>query len=147
VSEQFLELLKFLFLGFLYLFFIWVVVMTLLQLRKPKKPKPQGETVRELQNQHPVSSLMTIEPEDSQGTEYLIEEEIFLGRAEECTIAISDTFASHRHARVFLEDSALYLEDLTSTNGTFVNGEKIEKPYLLKYRDRIQIGNTVLEAK
>jgi len=146
VSEQFLELLKFLFLALLYLFFIWVVIMTLLQLRKPKNLKNPEKKIQRVQNKQPVRSLMTIEPEETQGTEYLIEEEIFLGRSEECAITISDTFASHRHARIFYEDSALYLEDLTSTNGTFVNGEKIEEPYLLKHRDRIQIGNTVLEA-
>ena len=85
--------------------------------------------------------------ERAQGTEYLLKEEIFLGRDDECEVTINDFFTSHRHARIFLEENSSYLEDLTSTNGTFVNGEKIEKPYLLQQRDRIQIGNTVLEAK
>ena len=147
MSEQFFELLKFLFLALLYVFFIWVVIMSLLQLRKPKKPVRSSKKDKNEEAQTATTYLLTIEPQDTQGTEYLLEEEMFLGRDEECEITISDSFTSHRHARIFLEENTLYLEDLTSTNGTFVNGEKIEKPHLLEQRDRIQIGNTVLEAK
>ena len=147
MSEQFLELLKFLFLGLLYVFFIWVVIMSLLQLRKPKKPIRSSKKDKNEEAQTATTYLLTIEPQDTQGTEYPLEEEMFLGRYEECEITISDSFTSHRHARIFLEENTLYLEDLTSTNGTFVNGEKIEEPHLLEQRDRIQIGNTVLEAK
>ena len=147
MSEQFLELLKFLFLALLYIFFIWVVIMSLLKLRKPKKPIRSSKKDKNEEALTATTYLLTIEPQDTQGTEYPLEEEMFLGRDEECEITISDSFTSHRHARIFLEENTLYLEDLTSTNGTFVNGEKIEKPHLLEQRDRIQIGNTVLEAK
>ncbi len=151
MSEQFLELLKFLFLALLYIFFIWVVIMSLIQLRKPKKPiRALNKNKNKNKNEGDktgITYLLTIEPQDMQGTEYPLEEEIFLGRDEECGITINDSFTSQRHARIFLEENILYLEDLTSTNGTFVNGEKIEKPHLLEQRDHIQIGNTVLEAK
>jgi len=147
MSEQFLELLKFLFLALLYVFFIWVVIMSLLQLRKPQNPTRPSKKDKNEEAKSATTYLLTIEPQDTQGTEYPLEEEMFLGRDEECEITISDSFTSHRHARIFLEENTLYLEDLTSTNGTFVNGEKIEKPHLLEQRDRIQIGNTVLEAK
>lgn len=147
MSEQFLELLKFLFLALLYIFFIWVVIMSLLQLRKPKKPIRSSKKDKNEESLTATTYLLTIEPQDTQGTEYPLEEEMFLGRDEECEITISDSFTSHRHARIFLQENTLYLEDLTSTNGTFVNGEKIEKPHLLEQRDRIQIGNTVLEVK
>ena len=147
MSEQFLELLKFLFLALLYIFFIWIVIMSLIQLRKPKKPTRPSKNNKIKEAQTVTTYLLTIEPQDTQGIEYTLEEEMFLGRDEECEITISDSFTSHRHARIFLEENTLYLEDLTSTNGTFVNGEKIEKPHLLEQRDRIQIGNTVLEAK
>ena len=147
MSEQFLELLKFLFLALLYVFFIWVVIMSLLQLRKPKKPTRPSKKDKNEEAKSVTTYLLTIAPQDTQGTEYPLEEEMFLGRDEECEITINDSFTSHRHARIFLEENTLYLEDLTSTNGTFVNGEKIEEPHLLEQRDRIQIGNTVLEAK
>tara|TARA_Y100001970_G_scaffold146117_1_gene179417 strand:+ start:7626 stop:8069 length:444 start_codon:yes stop_codon:yes gene_type:complete len=147
MSEQFLELLKFLFLALLYVFFIWVVIMSIIQLRKPKKPIRASKKHKDEDDKTAITHLLTIEPQDTQGAEYPLEEEIYLGRDEECGITINDSFTSHRHARIFLEEDTLYLEDLTSTNGTFVNGEKIEKPHLLEQRDRIQIGNTVLEAK
>ena len=147
MSEQFLELLKFLFLALLYIFFIWVVIMSLIQLRKPKKSIRASKKVNDKDNKKAITHLLTVEPQDTQGTEYPLEEEIFLGRDEECDITINDSFTSHRHARIFLEENTLYLEDLTSTNGTFVNGEKVEKPHILEQQDRIQIGNTVLEVK
>ena len=145
MSEQFLELLKFLFLALLYAFFVWVVIMSLIQLRKPKKSIRSSK--KDKDHKTAITHLLTIEPQDIQGTEYPLEEEIFVGRDEECDVIINDSFTSHRHARIYLEDNTLFLEDLASTNGTFVNGEKIEKIHLLEKRDRIQIGNTVLEAK
>ncbi len=147
MSEQFLELLKFLFLALLYVFFIWVVIMSIFQIRKPQKPERSRKDGQESTQPERVKSLLTIEPQENKGVEYSLEEEIFLGRDEECEIIIRDTFTSHRHARIFLEENISYLEDLASTNGTYVNGEKIEQPYLLQQRDRIQIGNSVFEAK
>jgi predicted component of type VI protein secretion system len=122
-------------------------LITLFQLRKPKKPKIPKNATRDRQYSKQVTLLHTLEPANLLGIEYPIEGEMFIGRAEECIITVSDSFASHLHARIFLQDNSQYLEDLTSTNGTFVNGEKIESPQILKCHDRIQIGDTVLEAK
>ena len=121
--------------------------MSLIQLRKPKKSIRASKKGNDKDNKTAITHLLTVEHQDTQGTEYPLEEEIFLGRDEECDITINDSFTSHRHARIFLEENTLYLEDLTSTNGTFVNGEKVEKPHILEQQDRIQIGNTVLEVK
>ena len=147
MSEQFLDLLKILFLIVLYFFFICVILITLFQLRKPKNPKIPKSAARDRQRSQQVTLLQTLEPANLLGIEYPIEEEMFIGRAEECVITISDSFASHLHARIFLQDDSQYLEDLSSTNGTFINGKKIESPQILKCNDRIQIGDTVLEAK
>ena len=57
-----------------------------------------------------------------------------------------DTFASSLHARVFARDGGVYVEDLGSTNGTYLNGTRLTMPAVLRPGDQVQVGNTVLEA-
>ena len=54
---------------------------------------------------------------------------------------------SQVHARVFDRDGTLWIEDLGSTNGTFVNGERSNERVKLRKGDRVQVGETVLEAR
>ena len=72
-------------------------------------------------------------------------DEMTLGRAGGCAIVINDTFASQLHARVFRRDGVVFIEDLGSTNGTFLNRKPVHGPETVQVRDRIQIGNVVLE--
>ena len=58
-----------------------------------------------------------------------------------------DTFVSQVHARVYDRDGTLWIEDVGSTNGTYVNGERIAQPVKLGKGDRVQLGETVLEAE
>jgi hypothetical protein len=82
------------------------------------------------------------------GTIYEVGSELTIGRAPGCAITIDDGFASHLHARVAVDESgALRIEDLGSTNGTFVNGERLVAPRPIAFGDRIAVGNTELEAR
>ncbi len=64
-----------------------------------------------------------------------------IGRDEDCQIPIDDNFMSHRHSRIFKEKDGYYIEDLDSTNGTFLNGNKLgEDAVELLDGDRICIG-------
>ncbi len=56
---------------------------------------------------------------------YALKEDNFIGRARKCTIFINDPFLSQQHSRIFRVDDSFYLEDLDSTNGTFLNGEQL----------------------
>lgn len=67
-----------------------------------------------------------------------------LGRAEHNHIIISDTYSSYEHARVVYQQDDFYLEDLGSTNGTFLNGVKIKGAVELQDGDQIKIGQTIL---
>jgi predicted component of type VI protein secretion system len=60
------------------------------------------------------------------------------------TLVISDDFASGQHARFQTARGLWYLEDLGSTNGTWLNGRRVHAPQLLKKGDRITIGHTVM---
>jgi diguanylate cyclase (GGDEF)-like protein len=68
--------------------------------------------------------------------------EIFLGRANNCEICVNDPSCSRRHARILINsDMRVYVEDLKSTNGTKVNGKRIDDPYLLQDGDNLQFGD------
>ena len=67
-----------------------------------------------------------------------------IGRGDQNGLCLDDAFASHMHARIFRRGQYLYLEDLGSTNGTYVNDRRIDKEAQLRVRDEIRIGETVL---
>ncbi len=64
----------------------------------------------------------------------------FLGRLPECDIQIDSNMVSRKHARVYPQDGRFYIEDLNSGNGSFVNGQRIAAPTMLKTDDRIKFG-------
>jgi hypothetical protein len=69
---------------------------------------------------------------------------VVLGRSRECEVRLPDVDTSRRHAKIVCAGDRFVLHDLGSTNGTFVNGERIEQQRDLKPGDRLQIGaNTV----
>lgn len=92
--------------------------------------------------------LVVLQPKVRKGAAYPIHGEITLGRAASCAIGLpDDTFASQLHARVFLREGGVWLEDLGSTNGTHLNGAKVTAPVQLAQGDRVQVGNTIFEAQ
>jgi hypothetical protein len=66
------------------------------------------------------------------------------GRAD---VKVDDDFVTDLHARIMLKDDAFVIVDLQSSNGTWVNGEKIEAPKVLQQDDEIKMGNTVFVLK
>lgn len=81
------------------------------------------------------------------GVVYSVDPEMTVGRGAGCRITLDDTFVSQIHARVFTSDEQVLVEDLGSTNGTYVNGRRITSPVVMQRSDRLQIGNTVLELR
>ena len=72
---------------------------------------------------------------------------ITIGRAADCTLVIDDEFASGRHARISRTEGQWVLEDLGSTNGTYVRKEQVQGPVALSVKVPIRIGRTVLELR
>lgn len=71
--------------------------------------------------------------------------EIVIGRSSDSDVLVADTFISSRHARIYLMKEQYWLEDLSSTNGTFLNGVQIDKPTVLAEGDRIQVGDVIFQ--
>lgn len=66
-----------------------------------------------------------------------------VGRAPDCDLQLSDTFVSSHHASLQVTPEGLVVQDLGSTNGTFVNGAQVEGPLLLRPGDELAIGDGV----
>jgi len=73
-------------------------------------------------------------------------QEVIVGRASDLQMVLVEDMVSRRHARIFWDGDQIQIEDLGSTNGTFVNGEKITKRSLLKEGDRVLIGTNILKV-
>jgi hypothetical protein len=65
-----------------------------------------------------------------------------LGRSSSSDIEVDDPFASSAHARIFPRGDFMYIEDVGSTNGTYLNGRQVRRPEQLKMADTIRIGDT-----
>ena len=72
---------------------------------------------------------------------------VLIGRANDSTLVLEDDFASTRHARVSLQDGMWVVEDLGSTNGTYLGQRKIDGPVPLEIGVPLRIGRTVLELR
>jgi len=68
-----------------------------------------------------------------------------LGRSAECQIQIADPWVSSMHALFERRGEALWLVDLDSRNGTWVNGARVDRPTRLQAGDTLQLGDTVLQ--
>lgn len=77
-------------------------------------------------------------------TFFLEKEETILGRLLDNDISIGDPEISRRHTRFFLRDDNVFVEDLGSTNGTFLNGERVISPQQLRKGDMITVGESVI---
>jgi predicted component of type VI protein secretion system len=76
------------------------------------------------------------------GSAYDLSDGALLGRGDQADIRLEDGFASARHARLVPQGDVMVLEDLGSTNGTYLNGEPLRGPQPLHAGDRIRIGDS-----
>jgi Inner membrane component of T3SS, cytoplasmic domain len=77
----------------------------------------------------------------------LTDQQITVGRANDATLVLNDDYASSRHARLFPQDGQWIVEDLGSTNGTYLDRQKVTQPTPVPVGVPIRIGKTVLELR
>jgi hypothetical protein len=137
----------------LWLFFMWVVRAVWVEVR-PLKRKRRREKDDDLDPAIAGKSrkgkrlrLHVVRPEEHTGQTFEIGAEVTVGRAAGCGVPIDyDTFASNLHARLFRLDGDVWVEDLGSTNGTWVNTERILERTRIEKGDLLQVGGTVFEV-
>ncbi len=152
MPDSLLTILKFCFLAVLYLFFVRVLRAVWAEMREPAPvampmaaPAPAPLPAKPAWGNKAGSRLRVVEPADTRGQTYDLGDELTLGRAAGCQVTIDDTFVSQLHARLFRRDNQYFVEDLGSTNGTYLNRKKVAAPIAIRKGDRLQVGKTVLE--
>ena len=154
MPEGLLTILKLFFLALLYLFFFRVLRAVWAELTAPAPaPAPVaagggGRAAPRAAAPAPRGTLRlkVVDPPSDRGRIYDLGDELTVGRASGCQISLpDDTFASQLHARIFRREGQIYVEDLGSTNGTFLNRKKVSAPQPMRRGDRLQVGKTVLE--
>jgi hypothetical protein len=157
IPDSLLTVFRVVFLILLYLFFFRVVRAVWTEIREPKSlPVPAGPLAAGTTEPPGRAAgprrghgerLVVVEPVGRKGQTFELGDEITVGRAPGCGVSLpDDTFVSQVHARVFRRDGSLFVEDLGSTNGTFLNRKAVAGPMSLRKGDRLQVGRTVLEV-
>lgn len=153
MPDQLLNLLKIFLLLLLYLFFLRVLRAVWAEVNPPKRveapaAKPKKERGRRAAGRkHGPPALRIVAPPELKGRSFEVGAEATIGRAAGCQVTIDDSYASQLHARVFQRDGQIYVEDIGSTNGTYLNRKKVTGPMVLQRGDQLQIGNTILELQ
>ncbi|MGH2778058.1 MAG: FHA domain-containing protein FhaB/FipA [Actinomycetota bacterium] len=153
MPELVLVLLKYVFLFVLYIFVARAVKAVYLELRPARTggggrsrapaPAPRSPSKRSKKAPRKVSVIEG----PLKGQSYDLGEELTVGRAEKCHIVVDDTYVSQVHARIYANGETYVVEDLGSTNGTYLNRRRITSPEELSRGDRVKIGKTVLEMR
>jgi hypothetical protein len=147
MSDQVLTILKFCLLALVYLFLARVVWVVASEMRGTPAPAAPPRAASHQQPRRKQWKLVVVTPAAMAGNEYWVQGDTTIGRGAGCSLSIpNDTFASQVHAHVFDRDGQLWLEDLGSTNGTVVNGQRLTEAVRLRKGDKFQVGETIFEA-
>lgn len=172
MTDQALDILKLVLLALLYLFFARVLWAVWSEVRNPADTRSAGEyqpvasgaadatmvatpapaaarTAKPKRGHGDAPArLYVLEPKDRRGAIFPITNTIGLGRDDDNTIQITgDTYISAHHARITDLGGRVVIDDLGSTNGSFLNGSRLVNQATVHIGDRIQLGYTVLEAQ
>jgi hypothetical protein len=123
------------------LFLLRVMRVAMVEVRPPKSEREPRQARRRAR-----LSLEFIEPDEHSGERVRVESAATVGRGVECDVVIDDTYLSARHAQFSFDDGDLLVEDLDSTNGTYVNQELIAHRTRLERGDIVQVGGVLFEV-
>ena len=140
--------LKFAFLAVLYLFLLWVGRSALKELRATSSPAPEATGFHEAGAGRAPATDASLVAVKGGGLDAGARWDLFgglsIGRGTEADIRIDDKFASTIHCRIYSRGPSYYIEDMGSTNGTYLNGGRFRSEALLSDLDEIRIGDTEL---
>lgn len=148
-----LDILKYAFVAILYIFVARVVKAVYVEMAPPKAAAPKASRSSssaakpQKRSNKAASNLAVIEGDQHKGKTFKVDDEILIGRSDACHVTLEDSYVSTQHARVFTREGKCMLEDLGSTNGTYLNRRRITAPTELQRGDRIKIGRTVMEMR
>ena len=153
MNELTLTLLRFGLLALLWLFVFAVVGVLRTDLYGAKRgggraSRPARESAKQPRALRKGPTHLVVIEGGMRGTTLPLNESgVLLGRNPEASLVLSDDFASGRHARIYAENDGWYIDDLGSTNGTFIGDQRIGEHEHVDTGTRIRIGRTVLELR
>ena len=154
MDEPLAVALKFGFLAVLYLFLLWVARSALKDLARggdataaaepvePPSPRRRQSTVPDLRSGVAPRVVVVAAMGHEPGTTFDVGGGATMGRSDNAEIRVDDPFASSAHARVFSRGDFMYVEDMGSTNGTYLNGRQLRTAERLKVADMVRIGDS-----
>ncbi len=122
------------------LFFLWVLRVASTQSRAA------AETAGTKRRRGGPLAIEFIEPDERAGERVDVDNAVTIGRGGDCDLQVNDTYLSSRHARFSNDAGDLMVEDLGSTNGTYVNQELVNGRLLLEKGDIVQVGGVLFEV-
>ena len=141
-----LSALKYGLLALLFLF-IWRAMRWVMRgLNVDRTPAPAGGEGRVAPSPARPSMLL-VQADGQKARSMRLDGSTTIGRGVECELRLDDTYVSQQHARIFDRAGNWYVEDLGSTNGTFVNEQKLVAPAMLTPGDTIRVGTTSVELR
>jgi pSer/pThr/pTyr-binding forkhead associated (FHA) protein len=152
MSPFVLSVLKYALLALLY-FFVYravkAVAVDLSPRRSTSAPKAGGAKTSRTKTAkgRAPTSVAVHAPDAKRPQTFRLSGTMDIGRAASCQVHLEDTYASQHHARLSSRDGAWYVEDLGSTNGTYVNDRRVQVPLEVHAGDVVRIGKTVLELR
>lgn len=148
-----IQILKYAFLALLYFFVyraIRAVVVDLYGARPRRargtEPRP-SRTKRSRGSSKPPNVVLVRRDDGRKIGSHKLTGTLQIGRADACHIRPEDTYVSQFHARLFSKNGAWFVEDLGSTNGTYLNRQRLTAPAELKPGDQVRVGKTVLDLR
>jgi pSer/pThr/pTyr-binding forkhead associated (FHA) protein len=116
--------------------------------RRPAREQVSRQQKQPKQRRRDVPQALVITQGQLAGTSIALREAaVTIGRANDSTLVLADDYASNRHARLVPRDGQWYVEDLGSTNGTYLDRTKVTAPTHVPIGMPIRIGKTVLELR
>lgn len=157
MSEIAVTILKVLFLALLWLFILSAVSVIRSDLFGRPVPNPESGRRQELEQPKPPKKrrkakgsprVLAISAGAQAGQlASLSDGVVMIGRGADCQLILDDDYVSTRHARVVATADGYYIEDLGSTNGTYVNGQRITAPTTITLADGVRIGKTPMKLE
>jgi pSer/pThr/pTyr-binding forkhead associated (FHA) protein len=145
-----LTVLKVAFLGVLYFFVYRALRAVVVDLREPGAravSAPQPAPASRQRGDRPPKTVVVLNEGGKKVDSVAMDGNIQIGRAEACQIRLDDTYVSTFHARIFRRDDEWFVEDLGSTNGTYLNQQRVTSPAELHAGDRLKVGKVTLELR
>jgi pSer/pThr/pTyr-binding forkhead associated (FHA) protein len=149
MSPFILSVFKYALLALLY-FFVFRAIRSVVTDVGGRRTAPRQEsrpTARSSRGRRAPTAVIVHAPEGVKPATVHLNGSTDVGRAPSCSIPVDDTYVSQQHARFFDRDGVWYVEDLGSTNGTYLNEERVTQPAEVHAGDVVRLGKTVLELR